>query len=1036
MGGPTYSFLRSTAFPTVWWIVFCLCVGQAAQAQNLLPRAIHYDVNSGLADYTITGLAQDPSGMIWVATHQGLQRFDGYGFLTFNRSPENKFRISENDISAIASFRDSFILVQYLNENRFFSLLGYQDFRHRQVSLSSYNGVRGLAKKVVPDYDGSLYCLSTSLDSVYVSRLTAKYSFATVFAIPMPRRRLGAEIDLIPLDGGAFLLNDSDNGLFHVERGRVVKVFAPDDFRSPLDSPVELPTQTKIFFKDRRGRVWISLAKIPVLFRYEAEKRELSASFHAGEVGEFTYAAHDMNSNLILVKTNGIGRYPPGEGIYLMGKGPGFEDVSYLLKYDKYPTAIYSSDLYQTVFWGMSSGLKIFQNPRLDFRHYLASNFPEDQFGEVIRGMCTHRDKHLFISGENNNWYRLGLHDGKIDTLRLYEENTGLRLQFDCSMHLHSDGTYVWGTGCQGLGKGIFMRYDPVSSRVKVYRYPKRLRYFSPTPDGRFLILTFQENGSSELLEFDPVSEQFSEIRGTQKNNPFQRLDLNFLYPVDKDTYWICTSAGLFRLELRTRQIHPLNPDGKSQYRNFQVVQKAPDGGYWLGTTTGLLRYFPESGKTRLYTKQDGLSSDWICGILTDWQGNSWISTYYGISCHETKTGRFFKFSSANGLSHNSMNRYSFFRDDANKKLYFGCTNGVNVFDPAALLKKIKTPKVIATHLSWHDIRDDTRHELEIPRDLKKIELPPYARFIQLEFALPVYYIPNSNQYKSRLVGLENNWTLLGPQHSVRYNQIPPGNYTLRIVGADPQGVWSQQVLEIPVRVQQFFYKRWWFIALSLCLAGGVLFLLYRARWQQKLEIEQLRTKISSDIHDEVSGLLAGISMQAELLLYRVSDQNVQKSVAQIMEVSRRAMYKLSDVLWSVDSRRDNLEDLLLRIREDASLLMDPAGIDYKFETENLPHHMKINVQDRQDIYFIAKELINNVLKHSGANKVSISIQGKGTSFLLLVQDNGVGLPNTPGKNGQGLHNIHMRAQRLNALFSLQQDSPGCIARLELPKFF
>ena len=1037
MGWPTNPFLRSTALASAWRVCLFLYLGQAAHAQNLLPRAIHYDVNSGLADYTITGLAQDPGGMIWVSTHQGLQRFDGYGFLTFNRSPENKFRISENDIASIASFRDSFILIQYLNENRFFSLLGYQDFRHRQVSLTSYNGVRGLAKKVVPDYDGNLYCVSASLDSVYVSRLTENYSFATVFALPAATRRLGSEIDLIPLDSGrGFLLNDSDNGLFHVQQGRVVKAFTSGDFRNPLSSGVELPALTRVFFKDRRGRVWISLARVPVLFQYETEKRNLFPRFHMGVAGEFTHAAHDKQSNLILVKTDGIGRYPQGEGIYLMGKGPGFEDISYLLKYDKYPTAIYSPDLYQTVFWGMSTGLKIFQNPRLDFQHYLASNFPEDQFGEVIRGMCTHRNEHLFISGENNNWYRMGLHDGKIDTLRLYEEKTGTQLPFDCSMHLHSDGTYIWGTGCQGLGKGIFMRYDPVTSQTKVYRYPKRLRYFSPAPGGRFLILTFQENGSSELLEFDPVSEQFSEIRGTGKDNPFQRLDLNFLYPIDADTYWICTSAGLFQLELPSRQIRPLNPDGKSQYRNFQVVQQAPGGGYWLGTTTGLLRYFPESGKTRLYTKQDGLSSDWICGILTDWQGNSWISTYYGISCHESKTGKFFKFSSANGLSHNSMNRYSFFRDDKNKKLYFGCTNGINVFDPAALLKKIKTPKVIATRLSWHDIRDDTEHELYIPKDLKKIELPPYARFINLEFALPVYYIPNSNQYKSQLVGLENKWTLLGPQHSVRYNQIPPGNYTLRIVGADPQGVWSKQVLEIPVLVQQFFYKRWWFISLALCLAGAILFLLYRARWQQKLEIEQLRTKISSDIHDEVSGLLAGISMQAELLLYRVNDRGVQISVAQIMEVSRRAMYKLSDVLWSVDSRRDTLEDLLLRIREDASLLMDPAGIDYKFETGNLPSHMKIKVQDRQDIYFIAKELINNILKHSGASKASISIQSKGTSLLLLVQDNGVGLRNASGKNGQGLHNIHMRAQRLNALFSLQAGSPGCIARLEIPKFF
>lgn len=989
-------------------------------AQYLVPQATHFNVSSGLADYTPTGITQDPSGMVWVSTRQGLQRFDGMEFMLFNRSPENPYKISNNEIEEIYSCRDSFILIQYASERTYFDLLNHQNFELRKIQLSPKTGIQGTVLSILPDPNGAVYCLTKYRNAIHLYRATETFQFQKIWTITVPPLAFAQEASLIRLPApDQFLVASPDYGVVLVQNGRVAKKFDSSDFGQTRSiQPITLQ-KTRIFTRDQSNRVWVSFQQNSVLYRYNPATKTFTPKAGLPQTGEYTYAWQDLKGRLIVIQTNGMGRYPVGIGVYMIRIDHKVENLSQLLHFSPFPSAVYASDFTQTVFWGMDSGLKIFQNSIVNITHFLAGDVPEDKFGESVRGMTSDDNGHVYITGEGTYWFRYNTNTGQFDTLQIIEETTGQPLAFDCSMNLFYEKGVLWGAACQGLGKGIIIRFDLQKSKARIYRYPKRLKFLVPTDDGKILAITFPDDGESHLLLFDPSTAQFEQFQPASGANPLLKTELNYIYKAAPNQYWICTNMGLYNVNLHKRTIEQINPDGKSQNRNFQVVEKAPDGTYWLGTTTGLLKYNSKTNQIQLFNKSHGFSNEWICGILNDARGNSWFSTYYGITSYLADSDRFINYYRDQGLSHNSMNRYSFFKDNQGI-FYFGSINGLNIFNPDSLLYDIQVPKVVPIKLSWLDQRTNTLYEIQKPVALKKINLPPQARFFSLEFALPVFYNAHSNRFKVKLQGLEKNWTLLINQRSIRYSRIPPGHYTLRILGSDPQGFWSQEELTIPIYVERIFYQSWWFILMISLSVSAIIYLILRARWNQKLEMERLRTRISSDIHDEVSGLLAGISMQSELLNLKITDPSISKSVTQITEVSRKAMAKLSDVLWSIDSRRDSLEDLLLRMHEDAEYLLAQNGIEYIFEKKDLPLNKKLNVQNRQDIYFIYKELLNNIVKHSKASHVHIQVIAQDVSLLMKIQDDGAPTQQSLSPiNGQGIQNMGMRAKRLHADLTL-----------------
>ena len=151
-------------------------------------------------------------------------------------------------------------------------------------------------------------------------------------------------------------------------------------------------------------------------------------------------------------------------------------------------------------------------------------------------------------------------------------------------------------------------------------------------------------------------------------------------------------------------------------------------------------------------------------------------------------------------------------------------------------------------------------------------------------------------------------------------------------------------------------------------------------------------------------------------------------------------MSKMSDVIWSVDSRKDRIKDLVTRMREHADDILLPLDIQYKIDLEKLDKTEKLPVHIRQDLYFIYKEAINNIAKHSNAKQVQIFLGNVGPSFKMHIGNDSKtqnGTPSLNGKShkkGQGLSNMQMRAHRINATLSIDKEN-GYAIDLQMKRF-
>ena len=175
----------------------------------------------------------------------------------------------------------------------------------------------------------------------------------------------------------------------------------------------------------------------------------------------------------------------------------------------------------------------------------------------------------------------------------------------------------------------------------------------------------------------------------------------------------------------------------------------------------------------------------------------------------------------------------------------------------------------------------------------------------------------------------------------------------------------------------------------------------------QRKAIDELRTKISIDLHDDVGSILTGLSMQSEMLKLKVDDKNKPK-IAKISSLSKEAMLRMRDIVWAMDSRKNNWQSLIDRMYEFASETLEYKNINYTITIDNEIETENLNNVVRHSLYLIYKEAITNIIKHSNANTVLIEIKNR----KMEIYDNGTEIYDN--KAGLGLSNMKMRAKEIN----------------------
>jgi signal transduction histidine kinase len=198
---------------------------------------------------------------------------------------------------------------------------------------------------------------------------------------------------------------------------------------------------------------------------------------------------------------------------------------------------------------------------------------------------------------------------------------------------------------------------------------------------------------------------------------------------------------------------------------------------------------------------------------------------------------------------------------------------------------------------------------------------------------------------------------------------------------------------------------------------------------------ERLRSKIARDLHDEMGSTLTSINIISKVAMQQSGDdKKINQQLEKIKDNSSRMMESMSDMVWAINPANDTFEKVALRMKEFASELLEPAGLNYFFREEGQIEEAVLNPEQRKDIYLIFKEVLNNAVKYSAATEIDILLKKENGFVIMKVMDNGKGFDVAKYSPGNGIKNIRSRAAEMKAEITMNSiPGTGTTIFLQVP---
>jgi signal transduction histidine kinase len=311
---------------------------------------------------------------------------------------------------------------------------------------------------------------------------------------------------------------------------------------------------------------------------------------------------------------------------------------------------------------------------------------------------------------------------------------------------------------------------------------------------------------------------------------------------------------------------------------------------------------------------------------------------------------------------------------------------------------------------------------------------------LQIDFVALGFAPGEALRYQYLLEGSDADWRPISGQRTVNYASLAPGRYRFLVRAVNSDGVASANPASVSFTILRPIWRRWWFVSLSSLGAGLTALAFYRSRLRRILELERLRARIGTDLHDDICSSLSQIAVLSEVSRQRLGkEQNsVSESLAQIANTSRDLVDSMSDIVWAINPRRDRLIDLTQRMREFTGDVFTAREIEFSFRAPAGGPEFRLDADARRQIYLIFKEAVNNAARHSRCTQAWIQLDVAHGRLLLRVRDNGRGFDlngdAATSRNGNGLASMRKRARALGGEIEIiSRASLGTTVKLNLP---
>jgi signal transduction histidine kinase len=537
----------------------------------------------------------------------------------------------------------------------------------------------------------------------------------------------------------------------------------------------------------------------------------------------------------------------------------------------------------------------------------------------------------------------------------------------------------------------------------------------------------------SNLFRFDPgrrtppfferIALQFPPAQRLQPSPSADRHIVRSLISTGSGILWIGDLYMLAKyVNGKLTVLEPTDGLPETDPRSFFIDHR---GWLWIG-----LRYRgvsvttePRAEHPRFvnYSTLNGLASDTVWSITEDDLGRMYFGTERGMDRLDTATGRIRHFTKGDGLAGDHVNSCM---KDSRGFIWVTTTTGISRLDPRAERTDSLAPSV---YLSRVQIAGEDLPIAETGASfLRQNDLPASRNNLLIQYTSIDFHDDHQLRYQYQLEGVDADWGAPSAQTAVNYARLAPGDYRFLVRAVNEDGIASLEPATLEFRILWPVWQRWWFIATMAMLAGLAAYTFYRYRVARLLEIERVRTRIASDLHDDIGANLSLIAGLSDVLRQQTpsSDPQVNERLSLIASVSRRSVDAMSDIVWAINPTRDYVSHLTQRMRRFANETLGPRGIEFRFESPCDADDTRIGADVRREVFLIFKEAVNNLARHSECSFASFSLQSQSGTALLKVSDNGKGFVVEEANWGQGLASMRKRAEKIGAELFLTS-SPG-----------
>lgn len=552
--------------------------------------------------------------------------------------------------------------------------------------------------------------------------------------------------------------------------------------------------------------------------------------------------------------------------------------------------------------------------------------------------------------------------------------------------------------------------------------------------DSNGLIWTINHWGRVNFI--DPKTHKIGTISEISQDLELNKF-VNALAFIEDSTHKqliVCMDIGLATIDIITKiaKKHKLIVDGYNLSKALiSYIYQDKSGQYWI-IIEGVIYQLDSQNFTlkKLPIKQPN-NVKWI---VEEPKGTYWISSFEGILKYDARTKKTQLFFTPNlgGITLDNPSPVL----QMGEKIYFGGYNGLSVFEPLKFNESTNIPKVNIESAKFlmkknRGIEGDTTVLLFNKNDLK---LDYFQNKVTIKYIGLNHFYPSSVNYAYQLEGYDKDWIYTGKNREAIYTNLSPKTYYFKVKAATENGIWSDEAI-LKIEINPPFWKTWVAYIFYLLMISGFIYAYIRirvhARLQKVKELEAIRTRISSNLHDDVGSVLSGLAMQSQMLAFSATGEQ-KESLLEISNMSHDAMERMRDTVWAIDSRKDKYENLIDRMRAFAEKTLNLLHVNHVFKVEIEDSKKFINPEKRQNIYLIFKEAITNISKHSNAKNVVILFRVELNSIYLLIHDDGSNATIKP-TDGLGLNNMKMRAKAINGHIEITFDN-GFKIELTIPR--